>query len=57
LWSLVLGAVALFASGAAVAKFTARPLLVGAVRHLLLGAIAVAVVFGVGRAIGTGVSG
>jgi VIT1/CCC1 family predicted Fe2+/Mn2+ transporter len=56
-WSLVLGAIALFVSGGAVAKFTGRPLLLGAVRHLLLGAVAVAVVFWVGRAIGTGVSG
>jgi VIT1/CCC1 family predicted Fe2+/Mn2+ transporter len=57
LWSLVLGAIALVLMGGAVARFTGRPLLLGAVRHLVLGAIAVAVVFGVGRAIGTGVSG
>jgi VIT1/CCC1 family predicted Fe2+/Mn2+ transporter len=56
-WSLLLSGIALVATGAAVARFTARPLLLGAVRHLLLGAIAVAVVFWVGRAIGTGVSG
>jgi VIT1/CCC1 family predicted Fe2+/Mn2+ transporter len=56
-WTLLLGAVALLVMGAAVARFTARPLALGAIRHLVLGAIAVAVVFGVGRAIGTGVSG
>jgi len=38
-------------------RFTARPPVLGALRHLALGAIAVAVVFGVGHAIGTGVSG
>jgi VIT1/CCC1 family predicted Fe2+/Mn2+ transporter len=43
--------------GAAVARFTHRSLWVGAVRHLTLGAIAVGVVYGVGSAIGTGVSG
>jgi VIT1/CCC1 family predicted Fe2+/Mn2+ transporter len=57
LWSLLLGAVALLLMGGAVARFTARPLVWGAARHLLLGAVAVAVVFGVGSAIGTGVSG
>jgi VIT1/CCC1 family predicted Fe2+/Mn2+ transporter len=57
LWSLVLGAISLLLIGAAVARFTARSLWVGAVRHLVLGAIAVAVVFGVGKAIGAGVSG
>jgi VIT1/CCC1 family predicted Fe2+/Mn2+ transporter len=57
LWSMVLGAVSLVLMGAAVARFTARPPALGAIRHLALGAIAVAVVFGVGHAIGTGVSG
>jgi VIT1/CCC1 family predicted Fe2+/Mn2+ transporter len=56
-WSMLLGAILLFAMGAAVARFTGRSLIFGAVRHLALGAIAVAVVFGVGHAIGTGVSG
>jgi VIT1/CCC1 family predicted Fe2+/Mn2+ transporter len=56
-WSLVLGAVVLLTMGAAVAQFTGRSLLFGAARHLVLGAIAVAVVFGVGHAIGAGVSG
>jgi VIT1/CCC1 family predicted Fe2+/Mn2+ transporter len=56
-WSIVLGAVLLLAMGAAVARFTHRPPLVGALRQFLLGAATVAVVFGVGHAIGTGVSG
>jgi VIT1/CCC1 family predicted Fe2+/Mn2+ transporter len=56
-WSLVLGAISLILLGGGVARFTARPVWIGAVRHLVLGAIAVAVVFGVGKAIGTGVSG
>jgi VIT1/CCC1 family predicted Fe2+/Mn2+ transporter len=57
LWSLLFGAVSLLGVGAAVARFTGRSPWVGAVRHLALGAIAVGVVFGVGKAIGTGVSG
>jgi vacuolar iron transporter family protein len=55
-WSLLLGAVLLLVMGAAVAQFTGRSRWFGAVRHLVLGGIAVAVVFGVGSAIGTGVS-
>jgi vacuolar iron transporter family protein len=57
LWSLGLSAILLLVMGAAVQRFTGRPLIIGAVRHLVLGGIAVAVVFGVGHAIGTGVSG
>src|SRR5580698_8044056 len=57
LWSLIIGAISLLLIGAAVAQFTARPLFLGALRHLVLGAIAVGVVFGVGSAIGAGVSG
>jgi VIT1/CCC1 family predicted Fe2+/Mn2+ transporter len=57
LWSLVLGAVVLLVMGGAVAQFTASRLWLGALRQLALGAVAVAVVFGVGHAIGTGVSG
>jgi vacuolar iron transporter family protein len=55
-WSLLLGAVLLLVMGAAVAQFTGRSRWFGALRHLVLGGIAVAVVFGVGSAIGTGVS-
>jgi vacuolar iron transporter family protein len=49
-WSLLLGAIVLLAMGAAVAHFTGRSRWFGALRHLAL-------VFGVGHAIGTGVSG
>lgn len=54
---VVLAAVALLVLGGAVARFTARSVFIGAVRQLAIGAAAVAVVFGVGSAIGTGVSG
>lgn len=57
IWSIVLGAVMLVGMGGAVARFTHRPPLVGAARQLVLGAVTVAVVFGVGHAIGAGVSG
>lgn len=57
IWSIGLGALVLLGMGAAVARFTRRSLWFGAVRHLILGGIAVAVVYGVGRAIGTSVSG
>jgi VIT1/CCC1 family predicted Fe2+/Mn2+ transporter len=55
--TLVLIGVALLGIGAAVARFTVRPALTGAIQHLLLGAVTVAVVYAVGHAIGTGVSG
>jgi VIT1/CCC1 family predicted Fe2+/Mn2+ transporter len=57
IWTIVLGAVVLLGMGAAVAQFTRRSLWFGAVRHLVLGGCAVAVVYGVGSAIGTSVSG
>lgn len=57
LWSLLVAGVMLLAIGVAVGRFTNRSPLVGAVRHFVLGAVAVAVVFGIGHAIGTGVSG
>jgi vacuolar iron transporter family protein len=56
LWSLLLSAVVLLAMGASVARFTGRSLWFGGARHLALGAVAVAVVYGVGTAIGAGVS-
>jgi VIT1/CCC1 family predicted Fe2+/Mn2+ transporter len=56
LWSLILGAVLLLVMGGAVAQFTRRPIWIGAVRQLALGAVTVAVVYGVGHAIGTSVS-
>lgn len=56
-WSLVLCGVLLFGMGAAVAAFTGRSRWLGASRQLLLGAVTVAVVYGVGHAIGATVSG
>ncbi len=54
--SVVLGAVAAVVVGAVLARFTERPVLPSALRQLAVTAIAAAVTFGVGRAIGTGVS-
>ncbi|MGN6472075.1 MAG: VIT1/CCC1 transporter family protein [Mycobacteriales bacterium] len=56
-WSIVLGVVMLLLMGGAVARFTQRPVIFGALRQLVLGAVTVAVVFGVGHAIGASVSG
>jgi VIT1/CCC1 family predicted Fe2+/Mn2+ transporter len=53
--SMILGALALLVLGGAVARFTRRSLLIGALRQLALGAATVGVVFAVGSAIGTGV--
>jgi VIT1/CCC1 family predicted Fe2+/Mn2+ transporter len=57
LWTVILGAVMLLAMGGAVARFTQRPVVFGAVRQLVLGAATVAVVFGVGNAVGASVAG
>ncbi len=57
IWSIVLGAALLLVMGGAVARFTHRPVGVGALRQLVLGSVTVAVVYGVGHAIGAGVSG
>jgi VIT1/CCC1 family predicted Fe2+/Mn2+ transporter len=54
--SLVLTAVALFAGGIAVGKLTGRPLLHSGLRQLVLGALAVAVTFGLGQLIGSPVT-
>ena len=56
-WSIVLGALLLLLMGGAVARFTHRPLVFAALRQLVLGSACVAVVFGIGHAIGTSVSG
>ena len=57
LWpTLVVAAADLVALGAAVARFTARPWWLGAVRQLALGAAAVAITYGVGNAFGVGLS-
>jgi VIT1/CCC1 family predicted Fe2+/Mn2+ transporter len=57
IWSVALGALMLLLMGGAVARFTQRPVALGAIRQFLLGAATVAVVFGVGHAIGASVSG
>jgi len=54
--SVVLGAVAALVVGAVLAKFTERPAIVSALRQLGVTAVAAAVTYGVGRAIGTGTS-
>lgn len=57
LWpTLIVSAADLLALGAAVAKFTDRPLWGGAVRQLALGAAAVGITYGVGSAFGVGLS-
>jgi len=54
--SAVLSAVGLFAAGAATARFTQRGWLYSGARQLLLGVAAAAVTFGIGAAVGTGLS-
>jgi VIT1/CCC1 family predicted Fe2+/Mn2+ transporter len=54
--SVVLGAVAALAVGAVLARFTERSVLGSALRQLAVTAVAAAVTYGVGRAIGSGVS-
>jgi VIT1/CCC1 family predicted Fe2+/Mn2+ transporter len=51
--SLVLSGAALLAGGTFVGRLTGRPLVRSGVRQLLLGALAVAVTFGIGQLIGT----
>jgi VIT1/CCC1 family predicted Fe2+/Mn2+ transporter len=54
LWpAAVVAGLALLCTGALVARITARPLWYGGLRQLILGAVAAAVTFGVGAAIGT----
>jgi vacuolar iron transporter family protein len=54
--ALVLAAIAAFVGGGTVAKITDRPFLRGAFRQLILAALAAAVTFGIGRAVGGAVS-
>ena len=54
--SVVLAGLASIAVGVTLARFTERPVIPSALRQLAVTAIAAAVTFGVGRAIGTGVS-
>ena len=57
LWpTLIVAAVDLVALGAAVSRFTDRPLWEGAARQLALGAAAVGITYGVGSAFGVGLS-
>ncbi len=53
--SIVLSAVAALAVGVVLATFTERPRLASALRQLAVTAVAAAVTYGVGRAVGTGV--
>ena len=52
--ALGIAAVALFTLGGVVDRLTGRPVLASALRQLILGGVAVAVTFGVGRLIGGG---
>jgi len=52
-WSIVLGAVAAFSVGAALAYFTGRSWLWSASRQLLISGVAAGVTYGVGHLIGT----
>jgi VIT1/CCC1 family predicted Fe2+/Mn2+ transporter len=57
LWlALGVGGVGLFAAGAVVGRFTARPWWQGGLRQLALGALAAAATYGIGVLIGAGVS-
>lgn len=55
-WSVVLGAMASLVVGVVLARFTERGVVYSAVRQLVVTGIAAGITFGVGRAIGTGVS-
>jgi vacuolar iron transporter family protein len=52
----VLGAVASLVVGVVLARFTERPVVVSALRQLAVTVVAAGVTFGVGKAIGTGIS-
>ncbi len=54
--SLVLSALGLFACGALTSRFTNRGWLYSGMRQLVLGGIAAAITYAVGRAVGTGLS-
>jgi vacuolar iron transporter family protein len=54
--SIVLGAVASLVVGVVLARYTERPVVISALRQLAVTVVAAGVTFGVGRAIGTGVS-
>lgn len=54
--AIVLAAAALLAIGAGIGAMNGRPILRSALRQLLFGGVAAAVVFGIGHLIGTAVS-
>ncbi|HEX3981735.1 MAG TPA: VIT1/CCC1 transporter family protein, partial [Acidimicrobiales bacterium] len=54
LWSVVLGGVAAFAVGAALAIFTGRSWWWSAGRQLLISGVAAGITYGIGHAIGGG---
>ena len=57
LWvALVIGGVGLFVAGALSSRFTPRPWWYAGSRQLLFGAIAAGITYGIGAAIGVGVS-
>lgn len=57
LWAgLACGGVGLLAAGAVAARFTRKSLLLGGIRQLVFGAVAIAATFGVGMLIGTTVA-
>jgi VIT1/CCC1 family predicted Fe2+/Mn2+ transporter len=57
LWpALVLSVIALFAVGVLVTRVTVRPWWYGGLRQVVLGGLAAAITFGIGSAIGTGIS-
>ena len=56
LWlALSVGGLGLFAAGAVVGRFTARPWWIGGLRQLVLGALAALATYGIGALIGVGV--
>ncbi len=55
-WAMIFAGLALFLAGALVARLASRNLLYGGGRQLLLGSLSAAVTFGIGAAIGTGVT-
>ncbi|MEP6696790.1 MAG: VIT1/CCC1 transporter family protein, partial [Pseudonocardiales bacterium] len=54
--SLVLSALGLFGAGAVTSRFTNRGWLYSGLRQLLLGGVAAAITYAVGRAVGTGLA-
>ncbi len=54
--ALALAAIAAFVGGGLVARLTDRPFFRGALRQLILGAVAAGITFLIGLAVGTGVS-